>query len=100
MWEAVNSKRQSPRAYILMESLISLAVLAAIVGLVLNQVNQNRQTMASSLRYQEVLNVAVMAVQSGQSQLDINSISVTVKRTPISLSVYESGREVMYVEKN
>lgn len=93
-------KKRKIKAYILLESLIALAVLVTIVSLILGETNRNRQELAVSLHRQEALNVAQMAVQTKQDQLSLNGVTVQVQRTSTSITVYEDGKEVLHVSKN
>ena len=94
-----NIKRRSLRGYILIESLVAMAVLVLVSGLILEQINTNRRLMAENLHQQEVLSVATMAVQTKQDQLTLNGITVTVKRSQQGITVYESGKEIIHVSK-
>lgn len=96
----VNIKKRRLKAYILLESLIALGVLATIVALILGQINLNQKQLAQSLHEQEVLAVAAMAVQTKQTRLTLNGISVEVTRTKAGLFITESGKEVIRLEKN
>lgn len=49
-----------------------------ITSIVLGEIDKNRQFMQESLRQQEVLNVATMAVQTGQNHLKMNGIEVEI----------------------
>ncbi|MFA9413838.1 MULTISPECIES: competence type IV pilus minor pilin ComGE [unclassified Streptococcus] len=95
----VNIKKQL-QAYILLESLIALGVLVTIASLIVGQLGQHQAAVAQRLHQQEVLNVATMAVQTGQSSLSLNGISVQVSRTSSSITVYSEGKEVMSLAKN
>ena len=92
--------KKSVKAYILLESLLSLSILALIVSLVLGEVDKNRQRVAESLHQQEVLNVAAMAVQTDQEDLILNGVNVHVERNKEGISFYENGRIVLQVSKN
>ncbi|AWN18093.1 competence type IV pilus minor pilin ComGE [Streptococcus sobrinus] len=93
-------KKRKIKAYILLESLIALAVLVTIVTLILTEINRDRQELVASLHRQEVLNLAQMAVQTKQDSLSLNGVTVQVQRTSTSIRVYENGREVLHVAKN
>ena len=93
-------KKLKIKAYILLESLIALAVLVTIVTLILTEINRDRQELVASLHRQEVLNLAQMAVQTKQDSLSLNGVTVQVQRTSTSIRVYENGREVLHVAKN
>ena len=92
--------KKSVKAYILLESLLSLSILALIVSLVLGEVDKNRQRVAESLHQQEVLNVAAMAVQTDQEDLILNGVNVHVERNKERISINENGRIVLQVSKN
>ena len=92
--------KKSVKAYILLESLLSLGILALIVSLVLGEVDKNRQQVAESLHQQEVLNVAAMAVQTDQEDLILNGVNVHVERNREGISINENGRIVLQVSKN
>ena len=92
--------KKSVKAYILLESLLSLGILALIVSLVLGEVDKNRQRVAEGLHQQEVLNVAVMAVQTDQEDLILNGVNVHVERNKEGISINENGRIVLQVSKN
>ncbi len=93
-------KKRKIKAYILLESLIALAVLVTIVTLILTEINRDRQELVASLHRQEVLNVAQMAVQTKQDNLSLNGVTVQVQRSSTSIRVYEDGKEVLHVVKN
>lgn len=93
-------KRQKLKAYILLESLAALALLATITILVLGEMDKSRQQMQDSLHQQEVLNVATMAVQTGQDDLLMNGVEVHITRRDGELYVYDGQKEVMHVKKN
>ncbi|TFH44243.1 competence type IV pilus minor pilin ComGE [Streptococcus equinus] len=93
-------KRQKLKAYILLESLVALALLATITILVLGEMDKSRQQIQDSLHQQEVLNVATMAVQTGQDDLVMNGVEVHITRRDGELYVYDGQKEVMHVKKN
>lgn len=88
------------KAYILLESLIALGVLVTIASLVLGQLGRHQGEIAEQIREQEVLNLALMAVQTGQSSLSLDGLSVQVVQTDQELIVYEGERVVMSLAKN
>lgn len=93
-------KRQKLKAYILLESLVALALLATITILVLGEMDKSRHQMQERLHQQEVLNVATMAVQTGQDDLVMNGVEVHITRRDGELYVYDGQKEVMHVKKN
>lgn len=93
-------KRQKLKAYILLESLVALALLATITILVLGEMDKSRYQMQDSLHQQEALNVATMAVQTGQDDLVMNGVEVHITRRDGELYVYDGQKEVMHVKKN
>lgn len=80
--------------------MVALALLATITILVLGEMDKNRHQMQESLHQQEVLNVATMAVQTGQDDLVMNGVEVHITRRDGELYVYDGQKEVMHVKKN
>ena len=96
----VTIKKQKLKAYILLEGLVALALLATIISLVLGEMDRSRTQMQESLHQQEVLNVATMAVQTGQDHLAINGVEVRMVKYDNEISVYDGQNEVLHVTKN
>lgn len=48
---------------------------------------------------QEALNVAKMAVQTGQNELTLNGVQVHLVRDERSIRVYHDKKEILNVEK-
>lgn len=96
----VTIKKQKLKAYILLEGLVALALLATIISLVLGEMDRSRTQMQESLHQQEVLNVATMAVQTGQDHLAINGVEVRMVKHDNEISVYDRQNEVLHVTKN
>lgn len=96
----VTIKKQKLKAYILLEGLVALALLATITSLVLGEMDRSRTQMQESLHQQEVLNVATMAAQTGQDQLAINGVEVRMVKHDNEISIYDGKNEVLYVTKN
>lgn len=95
----VSIKKQL-HAYILLESLIALGVLVTITSLVLSHLGLQQRAIAEQVRQQEVLNLAIMAVQTGQERLSLDGVSVEVARSDSQLTVYSQGRVVMSLVKD
>ena len=71
-----------------------------ITSIVLGEIDKNRQFMQESLRQQEVLNVATMAVQTGQNHLKMNGIEVEIIKKGGEVYVYEAKTEILHVKKD
>ncbi|MGT2755022.1 competence type IV pilus minor pilin ComGE [Streptococcus ovis] len=95
----VDIKKQSVNAYILLESLVTLSVFAMITSLLLTSVIQGRKQQLQDTKQQEVLNVAKMAVQTGQSALSLNGVHVDILRNEKRIQVVHEGKVVLDVEK-
>ena len=63
------------------------------------EIDKNRQFMQESLRQQEVLNVAAMAVQTGQNHLKMNGIEVEIIKKDGEVYVYGGKQEILHVKK-
>ncbi|HFI0326754.1 TPA: competence type IV pilus minor pilin ComGE [Streptococcus suis] len=92
-------RKQKNKAYILLESLVALATLVTICSLILSAVDAGRRRQAWELEQQEVLNLAQMAVQTGQDKLALNGVAVQVQRTSDRVAVFHEGKEVLSVVK-
>lgn len=96
----VDIRKLKSRAYVLLEGLVALATLVTICSLILTAIDTGRMQLVNSLYQQEVYNVAKMAVQTGESHLELNGVEVSVQRTSRELIVYHEGKEVIRIEKN
>lgn len=96
----VNIKKQKIKGYILLESLVGLALLVTIVSLVLGEFTQRQKRLKRLLEEQERLNVAIMAVQTGQNHLTLNDVSVRIERTKAGIRIYSEKGELVYVGKD
>lgn len=96
----VTIKKQKLKAYILLEGLVALALLATITSLILGEMDRSRTQMQESLHQQEVLNVATMAAQIGQDHLAINGVEVRMVKHDNETSIYDGQNEVLHVKKN
>lgn len=92
-------KKQKNKAYILLESLVALAVFSMITSLLLTGVLQSRRWQEKQWQKQENLLLAKMAIQTRQERLALNGNVVTVKRGSHQLRVYYQGEEVLTIEK-
>ncbi|MGT2949023.1 competence type IV pilus minor pilin ComGE [Streptococcus devriesei] len=95
----VNIKKQKMKAYILLESLIALGLLVTITSLILQQINRDQKRIADNLQRQEVMNLAIMAVQTKQDSLSLNGVSVKVVRDETTIAVYHDQEEVISLVK-
>ncbi|MBY5034269.1 Type II secretory pathway, pseudopilin PulG [Streptococcus gallolyticus] len=93
-------KNRKSKAYILLESLVALAVLTTVVSLFLTAIDQSRQQQVNSLQEQEILNLAKMVVQTKQARLELNGQSVTIERSQQKIRVLSQGKEILLVEKD
>ncbi len=87
------------KAYILLESLIALGLLVTITSLILQQINRDQKRIADNLQRQEVMNLAIMAVQTKQDSLSLNGVSVKVVRDETTIAVYHDQEEVISLVK-
>lgn len=99
IWGVVDIKKQSVKAYILLESLVTLSVFAMITSLLLASVIQGHRQQLQDSQQQEVLNVAKMAVQTGQTQLSLNGVHVDILRNKERIQVVHEGKVVLDVAK-
>ncbi len=79
---------------------MTLAVFALVTSLLLAAINQGRQQQVLAYEQEEVLNLAKMAVQTGQEELSLNGVQVRLVRDSRQIRVYHENKEILYVEKD
>lgn len=92
-------KRIQIKAYILFESLVSLALLTGIVSLLITSVQASRQASQDEIVQQEILALARTALQTQQTELSLNGHTVTVQRDDQHIRIYHQGKELLHVHK-
>lgn len=92
-------KKQQIKAYILLESLVTLSIFALITSLFLFAVEQGRSQQTADYKQQEILQLAKMVVETNQDSLALNGVEVSVKKEANKISVFADGKEVIHVEK-
>ncbi|MGT2963877.1 competence type IV pilus minor pilin ComGE [Streptococcus acidominimus] len=92
-------KKQKNKAYILLESLVALAIFSMVTSLLLAGVIHSRKWQEEQWQKQEVLLLAKMAIQTKQDHLSLNGLRITVERDPHHLRVWHKGEEVLSIEK-
>lgn len=80
--------------------MVGLVVLASIVSLLLGVINQQNRLLKEHLRQEEVLNIAIMAVQTKQDNISLNGVSVAIQRDETSLQVLHEGKQLIEIRKN
>ena len=93
-----NLKRKSVKAYLLLESLISIALLAFLVSFILSSLVQVRQKDTEENQKIEALNVAQMAIESHLTELLINGSDIKIKENQNLLIISNHGKEIMRLE--
>lgn len=91
--------KKQVKAYIALESVMATGLLVAIVILVLTSLEQSQTRLTYYRSQQEKLNLALMAVQTGQASLNMNDYRLTVLRTEKTLIVRDQEGEVIRIEK-
>ena len=88
-------RKQKIKAVILLEAVVALAVFASIATLLLGQIQQNRRLEAEILQKEEVLRVAKIALQTGQSQVKVNGVEIQVFSSEKGLEVYHGSEKLL-----
>ena len=88
-------RKQKIKAVILLEAVVALAVFASIATLLLGQIQQNRRLEAEIFQKEEVLHVAKMALQTGQSQVKVNGVEIQVFASEKGLEVYHGSEKLL-----
>lgn len=94
-----NLKKKSVRAYLLLESLITLGLLGILVTSVLTEVVKSRQQLQEDNQQIEALNVAKMALNSQVTELSVNGASIKVEQTDDQISITNRGKELLELER-
>ena len=93
-----NLKRKSVKAYLLLESLISIALLAFLVSFIVSSLVQVRQKDTEENQKIEALNVVQMAIESHLTELSIKGSDIKIKENQNLLIISNHGKEIMRLE--
>lgn len=91
--------KKQVKAYIALESVMATGLLVAIVILVLTSLEQSQTRLTYYRSQQEKLNLALMAVQTGQASLNMNDYRLTVLRTEKHLSLGIRKEKLLELKK-
>ncbi|HGD6838368.1 TPA: competence type IV pilus minor pilin ComGE [Streptococcus agalactiae] len=91
--------RKKIRAYILLESLVRLAILVTITRLVISEINRQQSHIARRQHEQEVLILARMAVQTDQKILEANGVNIRIEESKNKIVLFEDNKEILHVSK-
>lgn len=92
-------KRQVVNAYILLEGIISLGIMVVIVSLMLTGIRSNQEFIAEARHHEEVMGVALMAVQTKRDNMNVNGCQVRIVRTERKIHIFENNQSVFSLEK-
>lgn len=98
--EAGNIRKKSLEAYLLLESLIAMSLLVFFVTVILEQVIQVKKQTEMENRDIEALNVAHMAIDTGKKYLKLNGVEISIEETTSQMTIRESGKVLIVLEKN
>lgn len=93
-----NLKRRSVKAYLLLESLISIALLAFLVSFIVSSLVQVRQKDMEENQKIEALNVTQMAIESHLTELSINGSDIKINENQNLLIISNHGKEILRLE--
>ncbi|AYG01206.1 competence type IV pilus minor pilin ComGE [Lactococcus allomyrinae] len=93
-----NLRKRSVKAYLLLESLITLALLSVLVSVVLTEVVNVRQQLTEINQQIEGLNVAKMATDSSLSKLSVNGAVIKITKGDKRTVVTNHGKELLRLE--
>lgn len=91
-------RKKKLQGYILLESLIGLAVLTIIVTLILGELGRDNQSLKINYHQEEVLNLAQMGLQTHQNRLSDNGVTMEIEESENVVRIYDDGKEVLYVQ--
>lgn len=98
--EAGNIRKKSLEAYLLLESLIAMSLFVFFVTVILEQVIQIKKQTEMENRDIEALNVAHMAIDTGKKYLKLNGVEISLEETTSQMTIRESGKVLIVLEKN
>lgn len=98
--ESGNIRKKSLEAYLLLESLIAMSLLVFFVTVILEQVIQVKKQTEMENRDIEALNVAHMAIDTGKKHLKLNGVEISLEETTSQMTIRESGKVLIVLEKN
>ena len=98
--EAGNIRKKSLEAYLLLESLIAMSLLVFFVTVILEQVIQVKKQTEMENKDIEALNVAHMAIDTGKKHLKLNGVEISIEETTSQMTIRESGKVLIVLEKN
>ncbi|MCJ1970786.1 competence system putative prepilin ComGE [Lactococcus carnosus] len=82
----------------MLESLLTMALLAIISTVVLVEISRSRGALVRQNEKIAVLNLALMAFDNGQSSLSQNGVAVKLEKTDKKLVVTHKAQEVVSLE--
>lgn len=91
-------KRKSIKGYILLESLISMALLSFLVTFLLSSLTNSRQQEAQENQQIESLNVAQMAIESQLTELSLNGSVIKIRQDSTATIISDHGKEILRLE--
>lgn len=91
-------KKPYIKAYVLLESLITMALLAILANLVLTEISTSRRDIARQNQQIEAINVGLMAFDSGQENLTLNGVTVHVVKSSQKVVIRYKDEEVISLE--
>jgi NADH:ubiquinone oxidoreductase subunit 3 (subunit A) len=91
-------KKKSLNAYIVIEAVLSLGLVAFITSLVIQQSVTIHRDLLDARRKVDTYQAAQMAVEAQSSTFSGNGLTLTVYQTPVSILVLSEGREVLRVQ--
>lgn len=74
-----NLRKKSIRAYLLLESLLALALLASLTAVVLDLVKAEREQRQSLQKEIEGIKAGIRAVELGEKNLSLNGVEVRLE---------------------
>ena len=85
-------------AYILLESLIALALLAAVTTFMLSALTDSQKATAKTFHDIETLNTAKMAMDAKTANLKANGVEVSLAENADGLIISDNKKEVLHVQ--
>ncbi|HEK9074652.1 competence protein ComG [Streptococcus equi subsp. zooepidemicus] len=91
--------KKQVKAYIALEGLIATGLILVIVTLILSALHYSQQELSACRQKQELLNTAVMAIQTKQRALSLNGCHIKLLSHQKGIAIVEKDQTIIRIER-
>lgn len=92
--------KKQVNAYIALDSLIAMGLVVTLATLILAAFSHTQQELKRCRHQQEVLNSALMAMQTQQERLDINGCQIRLVSYQKEIQISDNNHRVLTLKKD